>query len=78
MKVSGGHLGSKILTFGKGRSKAKRGLRRKPKQARFSVSKSQYNINKAVSSAMSKMSETKLLAINEVNPGAVNGTPTRS
>lgn len=48
---------------------------RKKKQARFAVSKSQYNINRAVSAAMSKMSETKLIAINDVNPGAINGTP---
>lgn len=46
------------------------------KQARFSASVSQYAINKKISKAMSRMSETKLLACNNVNAGATNGTPT--
>ena len=46
------------------------------KQARFNVSAPQYKINKAISKAMSKMSETKLLACSNVNAGATNGTPT--
>lgn len=45
------------------------------KQARFNASKKTYALNKAVSKAMSRMSETKLLAITDINPGAANGTP---
>lgn len=48
--------------------------RRKP-QARFNASKSQYIVNRTVSKVMNKMSENKLLAITDVNPGALNGTP---
>lgn len=54
------------------KAKSKKGTQ---KQARFNVSAPQYKINQAVSSAMSKMSETKLLACTNVNAGASNGTP---
>jgi hypothetical protein len=43
--------------------------------ARFNASRSQYIVNKAVSKVMNKMSENKLLALTDVNPGAANGTP---
>lgn len=48
----------------------------KPKQARFNASKVQYKVNKAVSRAMSRMSETKLLACSAINGTASGGTPT--
>lgn len=44
-------------------------------QARFNASKNRYIVNKTVSKVMSKMSESKLLSITDVNPGALNGTP---
>lgn len=50
-------------------------FRRRRPQARFAASRSQYNINRAVSKAMSRMSETKLVPLSAVNPGAANGTP---
>ncbi len=51
--------------------------RRAPRrQARFNVSSSQYRINRAISKAMSRMSETKLLATSNINATATNGTPT--
>ena len=43
--------------------------------ARFNASKSTYIVNRAVSKVMNKMSENKLLALTDVNPGAANGTP---
>lgn len=51
--------------------------KRKPasKLARFAASKPQSMINKAISKAMSRMSETKLVALTGINPGATNGTP---
>lgn len=51
--------------------------RRAPRtrQARFNASKRRYAANRAISSALSRYGETKLLAINPINPGAANGTP---
>ena len=46
------------------------------KQARFNVSAPQYKINKAISTAMSRMSETKLLACAAVNASS-NGKPSQ-
>lgn len=45
------------------------------RQARFNVSKSQYSINKKISNAMSRMSETKLLVCTKINRNAPNGLP---
>ena len=50
-------------------------FRKRRPLARFNASKSQNIVNKTVSKVMSRMSETKLLAITDVNPGALNGTP---
>ena len=59
----------------KPRSKIPFTYKRRPNLARFNASKSQYIVNKTVSKVMNKMSENKLLAITDVNPGAANGTP---
>lgn len=50
-------------------------FRKRRPQARFQASRSQYVINKTVSRAMARMSETKLVSVTNVNPGAANGTP---
>lgn len=50
--------------------------RRVSKQARFNFSRTQYRLNKAVSKAMSRMNETKLVKLNNINGAALNGTPT--
>ena len=56
------------------RAVRRRRVRKAP--ARFNASKSQFKINKAVSKAMSRMSETKLVSTTPVNPTAINGQPT--
>lgn len=56
-------------------SKIQRAFRRRRPQARFNVSKPQFKINKAVSRAMSRMSETKLVSVSPINAGGLNGTP---
>ncbi len=55
--------------------KKKTYYKKKTPQARFNASKKTYQLNKAVSKAMSRMSETKLLPIVDINPGAANGEP---
>lgn len=55
--------------------RAVRGRRRRKPQARFQASRKQSALNRQISKVMSKMSETKLVAITPVNPGAANGTP---
>lgn len=60
---------------GRFRQLTTRVVRRKPKQARFNVSKRTYNSNRRIARAMSKYGETKLLSLTDVNPGAQNGTP---
>lgn len=43
--------------------------------ARFSASRATYRDNRIISRVMNRISENKLLAITDVNPGATNGTP---
>lgn len=68
----------KLQARARGMLVRKRVMRRRPPQARFNVSKKQYSMNKAISRAMSRMSETKLIACNNINGGAANGTPYKS